>query len=107
MILTNEKAYFDTDVSEKHNFDKYLSFHDKFVIKRSDRGWYYGKIDKEKYELRGDNKWWYIENNLVHWTCNKELFYRLDLMNDYVADWITYSTLSQTEFKYCLIKIDK
>jgi hypothetical protein len=108
LILTNDNAYFDKDVSNKENFDKYLSFHDGAVINSEDRGWYYGKINKDKYDTKENNKrWWFKGNKKVHWTCSKELFYKLDLMNDYKVDWITYSSLADTEFKYCLIRIDK
>lgn len=108
LILTNDNAYFNTDVSQKNNYDKFLSFHDDSLIIKKDRGWNYSKIDKNKYERRaGDKRWFYKGKKKVHWTCSKELFYKLDLYSDYVIDWVTYSSLSETEFQYCLIKIDK
>lgn len=108
LILTNDKAYFNTDVSQKDNYDKFMSFHDSAVINKKDYGWNYSKIDKNKYKRRaGDKRWWYKDKKKTHWTCVKELFYRLDLCDDYVINWITYSSLTETEFKYCLIKIDK
>jgi len=108
LILTNDNAYFETDVSKKDNFDKFLSFHDNAVINKQDKGWNYEKIDGNKYECRKDDKrWWYKDIKKLHWTCKKELFYKLDLRNDYEIAWITYSSLIETNFKYCLIKIDK
>jgi len=108
LILTNERAYFETDGTTKDNFDKYMSYHDSTMINKNDKGWNYSKVDKEKYELRiGDKRWWYKDKKKVHWTCNKKLFYRLDLNTDYVVDWITYSTLIETGFRYCLIKTKK
>lgn len=108
LILTNDKAYFDTDVSQKENYDKFLSFHNDSLIKKKDKGWNYSKIDSDKYEKRaGDKKWWYKDKNKPHWTCVKELFYKLDLQNDYGINWIDYSSLPETDFKYCLIKITK
>jgi hypothetical protein len=108
LILTNDKAYFDTDVLKKDNYDKFLSFHDGAMINKKDKGWNYSKIDDDKYERRtGDERWWYKDKNKVHWTCTKELFYRLDLKENYTINWVAYSSLTETEFKYCLIKIEK
>ncbi len=108
LILTNDKAYIDNDVSSTDNWDKYLSFHDKAVIEKQHIGWNYSKIDSNKYELRNsDKRWWQKDKNKLHWTCSKELFYKLDLRNSYEINWITYSSLTETKFKYCLIKIDK
>lgn len=108
LILTNNKAYFDTDVSQKENYDKFLSFHNSTMINKRDRGWNYSKIDKDKYEQRaGDKRWWYKDKRKPHWTCSKELFYKLDLQNDYKINWIDYSSIQETDFKYCLIKIEK
>lgn len=106
LILTNDKAYSDTDVSQKENYDKYLSFHDGTLIRKKDNGWNYSKIDLDKYRKRaGDKRWWYKDKKKPHWTCVKELFYKLDLQNDYEINWLDYSSLPNTDFKYCLIKI--
>ena len=108
LILTNDKAYFNTDVSQKDNYDKFMSFHHGAVLDKQDRGWNYSKISDDKYERRtGDKRWWYKEKKKVHWTCTKELFYKLELKGNYIIDWINYSSLIQTDFKYCLIKVDK
>lgn len=109
LILTNDKAYFDTDVSQKDNYDKFFSFHNNMLIMKDDNGWNYSKIlDSNKYEKRaGDERWWYKDKKKPHWTCVKELFYKLDLQNDYKINWIEYSSLPETDFKYCLIEIVK
>ncbi len=108
LILTNEKAYCETDVSQKENYDKFFTFHNNVMIKKIDKGWNYSKIDKNKYEkVPGDNRWYSKDKKKSHWTCKKELFYRFDLRNDYKIKWIDYSLFLETNFKYCLIKIEK
>ena len=109
LILTNDKSYFDSDVSQKENFEKYVSFHNNTVIKRKDSGWNYSKIiDSDKYEKQeGDKRWWFKDKKKPHWTCVKELFYKLDLQRDYKISWIDYSSLSGADFKYCLIEIKR
>lgn len=106
LIITNDKAYFDFDISHKETYDKFFSFHNNALIKSKDSGWNYSKINLGKYEKRaGDNRWWYKDKMKPHWTCSKELFYKLDLQSDYRINWIEYSSLPETDFKYCLIKI--
>ena len=108
LILTNDKAYYNTDISKKETYDKFLSFHHNATIKMKAMGWSYSKIDRNKYEKKiDDNRWWYKGANKLHWTCTKERFYRLDLLNDYKITWEDYSIMPETTFKYCLIKIEK
>ena len=107
LILTNDKAYFDADISQKENYDKFFSFHNETIIKKKDNGWNYNKIiNSDKFEKRAEDKrWWYKDKNKLHWTCTKELFYKLDLRNDYKINWLDYSSFPNTKFKFCLIKI--
>jgi len=106
LILTNDNSYFDIDTSKKENFDKFFSFHNGAVIQKEDKGWNYSKINREKYEFK-DNCWWYKAKKEKHWTCRKELFYKLNLKTDYKVDWKLYSSFQETTFRYCLIEINK
>lgn len=107
-ILTNDQAYFENNVLQKDNIDKHFSFHQGGLIKQSDKSWNYDNIDKTKYEQdNNDNTWRYINQTKKHWTCQKELFYKLDLLRDYEIDWKIFSNIEHMIFKYCLIRIDK
>jgi hypothetical protein len=109
LILTNDKAYFNSDVSNKNTYDRFLSFHHNAQIKKKDQGWNYSEIDESKYikKSNDDNRWWYKGINKLHWTCSRERFYKLYLLNDYQITWENYSIMPETNFKYCLIKIEK
>lgn len=108
LIISNDKSYYSDDVSQKNNFDKFLSFHNGVKIPEIDKSWNYDNIDKNKYELKStENKWKYKNLSKPHWTCTKEYFYQLDLNCEYDIIWNDFSVLEKTEFKYCLIKIDK
>jgi len=109
LILTNETAYFDKNVFIENNCDKNFSFHNGASILKEDNGWHYDKLIKAaQYEKReGDARWWYKHKNKLHWTCAKELSYKLDLQKDYEIKWKDYSSLPETYFKYCLIEVKK
>jgi hypothetical protein len=108
LVLTNDHAYFENNVFEKNIIDKHFSFHHGFLINRLDKSWNYESIDKAKYVLDiTDNTWRYCNQPEKHWTCKKELFYKLDLVKDYEIDWKDYSKIRNIVFKYCLIRVDK
>lgn len=105
LILTNDDAYFEKNVFEKDNFDKYFSFHDEAQLNRFDLSWNYSKIDKSKYTL-DENNVWYDKNSKEHWTCKKDYFYKLDLSKEYGISWKDFSVFDEMTFKYCLVKIE-
>lgn len=107
LVLTNDQSYSNIDISKTENFDKNYSFHHEALIEESDKGWNYSQIDMNKYELRDDNLWWYKNSQKLHWTCAKELNYKLDLNTNYKIEWNQYSILPETNIKYCLIKVEK
>jgi hypothetical protein len=93
LILTNDEKYFDKNVFESNTLDKHFSFHDGVEIKKNDEGWYYEKVNEDKY------------NSKNHWTFKKELSYKLDLLNDYKINWKEYSKIENMQFKFCLIEV--
>lgn len=105
LILTNDNEYYERDVFESDKIDKHFSFHDGAILNRFDLSWNYNKIDKTKYKLNENNVWCNI-NSKEHWSCKKECFYKLDLLNDYKISWKGYSKIENTTFKYCLVKIE-
>lgn len=105
LILTNDKAYFEKNVFEKDNIDKHFSFHNGTILNRFDSSWNYSKIDQTKFILNENNVWANIQLK-EHWTCKKEHFYKLDLLNDYEITWKDFSIIEKISFKYCLIKIE-
>lgn len=105
-ILTNDEAYSKNNVFQKDNIDKYFSFHHGGLINRLDKSWNYESLDETKYTFdKNDNTWNNIQSK-KHWSCNKEYFYKLDLLQEYVVDWKEYSKIGDSVFKYCLIKVD-
>ncbi|MGM8363745.1 hypothetical protein ACSV4D_17665 [Flavobacterium sp. ARAG 55.4] len=106
LIITNDNQYFENNVFEKDNFDKHFSFHDNVILNRFDLSWNYSTINKDKYKLNENNVWCNINSKEQHWSCTKEYFYKLDLLNDYVISWKDFSKIENTTFKYCLIKIE-
>jgi hypothetical protein len=105
-ILTNDGVYSQNNVFEKDNIDKYFSFHHGGLINRLDKSWNYESLDKAKYKFNERSNTW--ENNQLnkHWSCSKEYFYKLDLLQDYKVDWKEFSKIGDSIFKYCLIKVD-
>lgn len=108
-ILTNDKGYYENDVSSKNSLDSFFSFHHGAMIKANYSGWNYEKLDKNKYILE--------ENPLNeaslkrHWTLGKEYVYNLSLNRDYSVQWHDYSFKKAengkaVDFKYCLIEVD-
>lgn len=104
LILTNDNEYYERNVSEKDNFDKHFSFHDNAILNNLDLGWNYNKIDKTKYKL-SENNVWLNSNSKEHWSCKKDYFYKLNLLNEYKITWEKFSNFENTTFKYCLLKI--
>lgn len=106
LILTNENKYVEDNVGEKEIIDKHFSFHQNSLIKKEYKGWNYSKIDQEKYE-HIDNQWKIKNIGKKHWTHSKDINFTLNLNNDYHIQWHEYSKKGNSEFKYCLIKIEK
>lgn len=107
-ILTNDSAYQKDDVSKKNTFDKYFSFHHGAKIEQHDKSWNYENIDLDKYERKkDDNRWRYINDIKPHWTCTKENFYQLNLRHEYNVKWKSYSSIENSEFRYCVIKVEE
>jgi hypothetical protein len=105
-ILTNEDNYINNNVGLKETFDKHFTCHQNSLFEKEYKGWNYSKIDKTKY--RKDNKTWqYINQKKKHWTCTKDRSYILELKNNYPIFWKEYSKLSEVEFKFCLVRIEK
>ena len=105
LILTNDNEYYERDILESNKIDKHFSFHDDAVLNPFDLSWNYDKIDKTKYKLN-ENNLWCNSNSKEHWSCKKEYFYKLDLLNNYKITWKEFSVIEKTTFKYCLIKIE-
>ena len=106
LIITNDKSYYDHDVSNKNKIDKNFSFHNKMSIAQADDSWNYNKINLSKYEYNPkDNQWKIKGMQKKHWTCTKEHFYLLNLENEYEIIWEDYSKIGKSNFKFCLIKI--
>ena len=106
LILTNDRSYFEKNVLEKDNLDKNFSFYNGMLLNRFDLSWNYNKLDKTKFILKENNILYHI-NSKIHWTCNSQYFYKLDLLKDYQITWKDFSKFEKTNFKYCLIKIEK
>jgi hypothetical protein len=106
-ILTNDALYFNND-SIKNVLCKNFSFHEGKVISKSDDSWHYNDSHKTKYTTldENDNVWKHLHTKNNHWTCEKELFYKLDLLNDYTVNWLEFSEIGNVVFKYCLFRID-
>lgn len=107
-ILTNDQAYFENNVFQKGTIDKHFSFHHGCIIDKVDNSWNYDSINLTKYNQdKTENIWRYNEQLKKHWTCEKELFYKLDLLKDYHVDWKEYSVIKNSVFKYCLFEVKK
>lgn len=107
-ILTNDQAYFENNVFQKHTIDKNFSVHHGGLINKNDSSWNYDSVDIGKYQLDNiKNIWRYSGQPKKHWTCEKELFYKLDLLKDYQVEWKNYSIIQNSVFKYCLFKIER
>ena len=105
-ILTNEDNYINNNVGEKETFDKHFTCHHNSKFEKEFKGWNYSKIDTAKY-VKQNNTWKYINQNKKHWTFKGDKTYKLELKNDYLINWQEYSKLDKSEFKYCLIKVEK
>lgn len=105
LIVTNDVKYFEVNVFDKETIDKHFSIHNEAMINKVDLSWNYSKIDKNKFSLNEQNLWCTTESK-KHWTCEKDLIYEMNLCRDYRIIWKEFSTINQTAFKYCLIKID-
>ena len=91
---------------EFNNIDKHFTFHQGAKIQRKDESWNSASIDETKYFFDEiDKKWKYKQLNKNHWTSSSEMFYRLDLKNNYDINWHLYSELQENKFEYCFIEI--
>jgi len=61
--------------------------------------------ESTKFILKENNILYHI-NSKIHWTCNSQYFYKLDLLKDYQITWKDFSKFEKTNFKYCLVKIE-
>jgi len=105
-ILTNEHNYFEHNVGHKETFDKNFTCHQNSMFEKEYKGWNYSSIDRTKYR-KENNTWIYKNRKKKHWTCTNNNSYILKLRNNYPIDWKEYSKIENSEFKFCLIKIEK
>jgi hypothetical protein len=106
LILTNDENYSSFNAWDKNNIDKHFTFHQGAIIPKKDESWNFSSINKAKYYFDvSDKKWKYKGLKKNHWTCSGELFYRLDLKNNYIVNWQLYSEVYTNKFEYCLLEI--
>jgi len=109
-ILTNDRGYYQNDVSKKNSLDVHFSFHHGMTLKAEYVGWNYKRLPENKYYY---NDTFPLDNSLKkHWTAGKEYVYKLDLKSDYYIEWNNYSVLivndsKDVHFKYCLIEVNR
>ena len=109
-ILTNDKAYYMNDVSSKNSLDAFFTFHHGAVLPKDYVGWNYANLAKDKYDFGLDPD---VNPKLKrHWTLSKEYIYQLDLNKEYLIQWNDYSNLQDnngrsTDFKYCLVQVER
>ena len=106
LILTNDQAYSTSNAWDKNNIDKHFTFHQGAIIPEKDESWNSDSIDETKYYFDDtDKRWKYIGLKKNHWTCSDELFYKLDLNNNYNVNWQLYSEVQANKFEYCLLEV--
>lgn len=108
-ILTNDKGYYQNDVSSKNSLAANFSFHHGVVLSKDYTGWNLVKIPEDKYDL--DLQETVDANKKRHWTLGKQYVYQLGLKSDYLIQWCDYSTFALDKgiienFKYCLIEVE-
>ncbi|MGN5954145.1 hypothetical protein ACP6L2_05980 [Sphingobacterium lactis] len=112
-ILTNDKAYYQNDISTKGSLDSNFSFHHGSIINANYAGWNIESLPKNKYFFDIN-----LQNDPLlkkHWTVSKEYYYNLELKNDYLVQWTNYSEFPcirgskqiQEVFKYCIIEVNR
>ena len=104
-ILTNDKTYYQNNVFEKNSLDKNFAFHHGWKIPKGDDSWNYDRIDSTKYSFDAVSNTWLNKKSEKHWTYHKNLYYKLDLRNEYQIVWQNYSRVGNSDFKFCLITI--
>lgn len=106
LIITNDNDY-RADKSLKNVLNSNYNFSNGDIPLR-DPDWNYDAIDKKKYSFdEKSKKWVYNEGSKkAHWTCEGQMFYKLDLQEEYSIEWKLYSSHeSEEDFYYCLIQI--
>ena len=103
IVITNDEKYLQ-DVSKKDRRDKNFSFHDGAILQKDDKSWYYEDLYKKGYIL-DDNK--LVNNGKINWSSKGDLFYKLDLRNEYKIKWEKYSRIDDQDFYISIVEIIK
>ncbi len=103
VVITNDKNYLQ-DVSQKNTLDKNFSFHNNAVLQKTDNSWNYEDLYKKGYLLDDKNR--LINNGKLHWASKGDLFYKLDLQNEYQIKWWNYSKINNEDFYISIVRIE-
>ncbi|MCR9062880.1 MAG: hypothetical protein NXI00_02880 [Cytophagales bacterium] len=103
IMLTNDRKYLK-NINGSNSIDCHFSCHNKALIKEIDRGWNLEKV-KSKGFIVDAVTMQAKKGTKLHWTSEGQYFHKLDLENRYQINWIPYSKIDNSEFKFCLIEV--